>query len=111
MFKRRGAEEQYSKQQAMSWLIWLAEQMVKQSQTVFLIERMQPIWLPTKHQKGLYAINIGLMAGVSAGLGGGLIAGDAAGLYIGLTVGLIIAVGSGLGAGLVFGLISNQINP
>ncbi|MBD1922988.1 protein kinase [Microcoleus sp. FACHB-831] len=111
MFKRRGAEEQYSKQQAMSWLIWLAEEMVKQSQTVFLIERMQPIWLPKKHQKGLYALNIGLMAGLSAGLGGGLIAGHAAGLYIGLTVGLIIALGSGLGAGLVFGLISDRINP
>jgi hypothetical protein len=51
MFNRRGANSRYSKAQTKHWLIWLAQQMVQQSQTVFLIERMQPSWLATKRQK------------------------------------------------------------
>jgi hypothetical protein len=35
----------------MQWLIWLAQQLSQQSQTVFLIERMQPDLLPKNWQK------------------------------------------------------------
>lgn len=110
MFDRRGASCRYSKEQAMRWLIWLARRLSQQSETVFLIEGLQPSWLSAR-QKAMYAIVIGLLDGLSAGLGSGLIAGNAAGLHIGLIAASIIGLSGGLGAGLIFGLISDRINP
>ncbi|MFB2976566.1 protein kinase [Microseira sp. BLCC-F43] len=54
MFDRRNANPKYSKSKAMRWLSWLAKNLSQQSQTVFLIERMQPSWLSHKWQKKLY---------------------------------------------------------
>ena len=54
MFKRRKYEPRYSEVQAMRWLIWLAQQMFHKSQTVFLLERIQPTWLSNRVQKILY---------------------------------------------------------
>jgi hypothetical protein len=68
MFERKGASQQYSKAQAMRWLTWLAQRMVQESQTVFLIERMQPSWLQTNFQKWIYGICIGLTGGLVYGL-------------------------------------------
>jgi len=45
MFHRRGDRYPYPQAQAKHWLIWLAQKMVEQSQTVFFIEQMQPTWL------------------------------------------------------------------
>ncbi len=58
MFSRRGDRMRYPKQKAMHWLIWLAQRMVQESQTVFLIERMQPDWLPTLFHKALYILGL-----------------------------------------------------
>ncbi len=54
MFERRNANPKYSKEKSMRWLSWLAKNLSQQSQTVFLIERMQPSWLSNKWQKKLY---------------------------------------------------------
>ncbi len=54
MFARRSASNQYSHKQAMHWLIWLAQKLKNQSQTVFYIERMQPDWLENKSQISIY---------------------------------------------------------
>ena len=54
MFERRNANPKYSKAKSMRWLIWLAKALSQQSQTVFLIERMQPSLLPTFWQKQIY---------------------------------------------------------
>jgi hypothetical protein len=54
MFKRKSAHQQYPKDQAMHWLIWLAQRMSQMSQSIFLIEQMQPTWLQTKAQNRLY---------------------------------------------------------
>lgn len=54
MFDRRSANSRYSKEQAMRWLTWLARQMRTESQTVFLIERMQTSWLNNQLQKQIY---------------------------------------------------------
>ncbi|MBD2186295.1 protein kinase [Planktothrix sp. FACHB-1355] len=54
MFARRHNDRQYSQAQAMQWLTWLAQRMSEESQTVFLIERMQTKWLKTKLQKQIY---------------------------------------------------------
>jgi DNA polymerase III delta prime subunit len=37
-------KQAYSRPNATRWLIWISQQMVKYSQTIFLIEKMQPYW-------------------------------------------------------------------
>ncbi|MBE9125194.1 MULTISPECIES: AAA-like domain-containing protein [unclassified Coleofasciculus] len=112
MFSRRGRGQPYSQNQAKRWLIWLAQRMVQTSQTVFLIEHMQPNWLKSARQKRLYAIGIGLIACFIGGIGFGAI------LWLTtipsqfvLIAALILGISSAVTSGLVFGLISNQINP
>ena len=54
MFERRVAKHSYSKDQSIYWLSWLAKKLKERSQTVFLIERMQPNLLP----KNLYRLYV-----------------------------------------------------
>jgi serine/threonine protein kinase len=61
MLARRSANSQYSHKQAMNWLIWLAQKLQKQSQTVFFIERMQPDWLDNIRQKSIYIAGLVLI--------------------------------------------------
>jgi hypothetical protein len=58
MFQRPRASQRYKKTQAIKWLNWLAQQMVQESQTIFLIEKLQPTWLETNFQKLLYALSV-----------------------------------------------------
>ncbi len=54
MFQRRGLSAEnppYSKQQTIRWLHRLAYQLTSTSQTVFLIERMQPDWLTSRRSR------------------------------------------------------------
>jgi hypothetical protein len=111
MFNRRAANSRYSKEQTKRWLIWLAQRMVQESQTIFLIERLQPDWLQTTYQKFLFAIGIGLIACLSGGIGIGMIVWLLIGLRFGLIAGLMLGLSSGIIAGLIFGWISNQISP
>lgn len=60
MFKRRGANQPYSREQTIGWLVWLAHKMSQHAQTVFLIEWMQPGWLETRTQAWLYTATFGL---------------------------------------------------
>jgi DNA polymerase III delta prime subunit len=114
---RLKVEQKYSEVQSIRWLTWLAQRMVQESQTVFLIEEMQPTWLPTKYttyKKILYRIAVfwigWLILGLIIGLILGLIKGLTFGLIKGLTFGLINRVISewisGLSLGLILGLIS-----
>ncbi|MDJ0732271.1 MAG: NACHT domain-containing protein, partial [Crocosphaera sp.] len=48
----------YSKQKTKWWLTWLAKKMTKESQTVFLIENLQPEWLKNNSQKLLYVFAV-----------------------------------------------------
>lgn len=63
MLNRRGGKATYSPERTCFWLSWLARRMQQQSQTVFLIERMQPDWLPPGWQRNLYQLGIGLLLG------------------------------------------------
>jgi len=54
MFQRRGLGAEspsYSKQQTIRWLHRLVVQLTSTSQTVFLIERMQPDWLTSRRSR------------------------------------------------------------
>ncbi|WP_163696134.1 NACHT domain-containing protein [Adonisia turfae] len=68
MLKRRGKDSHYSYAQTMVWLSWLAQQLVKSSQTIFLIEWLDYNWLPTNWQRWLYSILSSLLMGLAWGL-------------------------------------------
>lgn len=70
----------YTRQQMRRWLSWLAQQLERESQTEFLIERMQPSWLESqelvvsyRHKSRLFlALIFGLIFGLSFGIAGGI---------------------------------------
>nr|RNJ66201.1 MAG: hypothetical protein EDM05_26935 [Leptolyngbya sp. IPPAS B-1204] len=73
MFEREICNNPYrkkipSKEQARHWLVWLAKQMQRESQTEFLIERMQPSWLKSKTKQQFYQVSILLILGTIFGL-------------------------------------------
>ena len=78
MFRRRGVDRRYTPQRTVHWLTWLAWQMVRHSQTVFYIERLQPDWLPGEQR---WAFGLVYRAGRRAGLRAvpGLVVGLASG--------------------------------
>ena len=52
--RRRDNKQRYSKKHVIHWLSWLAKNMSQSSQTLFLIEGLQPTWLEKVYQKWLY---------------------------------------------------------
>ncbi len=67
MFKHRKANERYKRAQVKCWLIWLAQQMVQESQPIFLIEEMQPCYLKNKFRKWQYWVLLFIMNLVTSG--------------------------------------------
>ncbi|NES00171.1 MAG: NACHT domain-containing protein, partial [Symploca sp. SIO1B1] len=67
MFNRRKASQRYERAQVKRWLIWLASRMVQESQTVFLIEKMQPYWLKNRKKEQTYTL-LALLTGVLIGV-------------------------------------------
>jgi len=61
MFERRGVSQRYSSVQTRRWLKWLAQRMVQESQTIFLIERIQPSWLRLGLQQWVYSAGVKLI--------------------------------------------------
>lgn len=98
MFSRRNNSKRYSDEITKNWLIWLAQRMMQESQTVFLIERIQPSWLPNLLTKFIYSLEVAVIYGLAYGLCLGLGAGWSGGLIIGLAVGGIFGFAFGLSA-------------
>lgn len=100
----------YTQAQMYRWLRWLAHQMQHKSQTVLLIERLQPDWLDSHRQRWGYAIALGLQGGLLiggiTGVNVEMIFRNGVGRWSGL-LGLSI----GLLTGLVAGLAVPQIEP
>jgi hypothetical protein len=95
MLKRR-SDVSYSDSQTITWLSWLAKQLLHQSQGVFLIEQMQPAWLQPG-QLRLYRLGSALF-GVLMGVPFGIITG-------GFTNGIMDGWQSGVLKGLINALI------
>ncbi|MGA8657757.1 MAG: hypothetical protein WB586_16550, partial [Chthoniobacterales bacterium] len=56
MFQRAGkAPDAYPQERTKWWLSWLAREMRQHSLTVFLLENLQPSWLPSVGQRWVYA--------------------------------------------------------
>ncbi|MFN2182111.1 MAG: hypothetical protein ACK2UV_21730 [Candidatus Promineifilaceae bacterium] len=67
-FDRHPAHVQYSESYTMAHLSWLARQMNAHNQAIFLIEQVQPSWLPGRRLRRIYMILSGLITGLAGGL-------------------------------------------
>jgi hypothetical protein len=118
MLQRRRQEHQYSIQQTLIWLRWLAKQLVQHNQSEFYLERLQEDWLPTKRSRLVYRVVLCLigtlvvaldftLVGMLVGMVvNGMVDGLVGGLFEGFTIGLLL----GLFFGLFFGL-QEKIEP
>jgi hypothetical protein len=93
MFQRKGRTAPFPKEKTITWLSWLAGKMKEHSESVFLVEGLQPSWLGTKGKRVAY----GTIVASSLGLILALIYGMSVGLSAGLSVGLSVLLGVGLG--------------
>lgn len=107
MVSRPRVGAQYRAAKTLHWLQWLAQQMVRHDQTVFLLERMNRSWFNIWWQRHVQTLALGL----SGGLAGlliivpilGIIYGMIGGLTHGLIEGTILGLNFGFSSGLVFG--------
>src|SRR5215471_15312467 len=73
MFQRkRTTSPVFPKEKTVGWLTWLAKRMREHSQSVFLVEGLQPSWLGKKAKRVVYgtfvALSLGLVFGLIASL-------------------------------------------
>ncbi|MBE2264182.1 MAG: hypothetical protein IAE92_15655 [Burkholderiaceae bacterium] len=104
----------YAEAQVNRWLAWLASNMRRHDQTVFLIENLQPGWLQTSGERRTFTGLTRLLWGIWAGLTTALLIGLAIGLdqeqNIGLMGALMDGLSFGLLAGIVIGLLAGLID-
>lgn len=93
MFQRNeSSRSPFPKDQTIGWLSWLARKMKEQSQSVFMLEGLQPRWLSTIGQRRAYEAVILLNVGLVNGLVIGLISGVANWLDLVLIIGLSVVL-------------------
>jgi hypothetical protein len=68
MFGQHAAHERYSQDQISARLSWLAAEMNDHNQTIFLIEQLQPSWLPGRSWRRLYMALAGTITGFAGGV-------------------------------------------
>ena len=56
MFARRSVEMRYTREQTTHRLAWLAREMRRQEQPIFLLDRLQPEWLPSHVARVQYVL-------------------------------------------------------
>jgi MFS family permease len=71
-FEDKGKDPPYKKPPTIRWLSWLAQNMKRYSQDIFLIEGLQPSWLSTYKQRWFYRFNSSLVNAFLGGLVTGL---------------------------------------
>ncbi len=68
MFGRRPAHAAFPPQQTLDYLNWLAGRLEEHSESIFMIEAMQPSWLPSRRWRWVYMFVSGLLLGVAGGV-------------------------------------------
>lgn len=75
MFKRRldikKIEQNYTEEKTKYWLKWLAQKM-KDNESIFQIEQIQPDWLSSETDQTIYRTIVGSIVGLILGLAAGL---------------------------------------
>lgn len=119
MLTRRAQLHQGTEEQMYRWLVYLATQLRRQQLTIFVIEDLQPTWLPESSRSWyrwsmtlVYGLTFSLAFGPIFGIGFsfvyGLVYKTIAKLIFGLIFGLIVGVTGGIAGGLVFGITFKQ---
>lgn len=103
MFERKKVHPHCPKNLALYWLQFLSKKMIQESQTLFLIEQLQPSWLSSRTQYRLYIFLSGLITGLLIEWGFGLPLGIISGM---LTFQMILGLLSGVSLGIVASLSS-----
>ncbi|MGK7900736.1 MAG: NACHT domain-containing protein [Hormoscilla sp.] len=85
------------------WLMKLAVRMKQENKSEFLIEEMQPTWLPNPRQRQIYWLGVGVISGLTIGL----ITGVSVGL---VTANLMLVSIAGITAGLLAGLLAGMMS-
>ena len=67
MFRQRLSEGYYEQTEMKTLLTWLARQQKEHSQSVFLIEQLQPSWLPGRKWRWVYMLFSGFLLGLVGG--------------------------------------------
>jgi len=98
-------------EQTQHWLIFLARQLQRESQTEFLIEKIQPSKLLNDYQFLMYSVNVTLISGIIPGLSIGLLFGLLLGLSWGLGMSLAFTLAIGSLYSLFVGLDEPEIQP
>ena len=97
MFQRKGTTSLvFPKEKIIAWLSWLAGKMSEHSQSVFLVEGLQPSWLGTRAKRVAYVTVVFLSLALLFGLESGLLFGLEWGPLLGLIGGLIVGLVGGL---------------
>jgi hypothetical protein len=118
MFQLKGtASLPFPKEKIIGWLSWLARNMREHSQSVFLVEGLQPSWLPKRAERVLYgtfvalsfALLFALTSGLTIGLSDGFIAGLGSGLIVLSAFVLGIALGCWSDSPLYNGILAGPI--
>ena len=89
MFTRKAGTRPYSDEQTRQWLSWLARNMQKHNQEIFLIENLQPSWLQTRGWRWVYFLASRLISGLSFFLSLSFLFGWASDLSSVLSLGLL----------------------
>ncbi len=97
MSRYRAGDEEFSPQDSVKWLSWLAVMMERQNRTMFFLENMQPQWLPQPTRR--HFINsikgIILLLFISAGFLAGLLGLVTYG-WISVPIGTLVGLVAGL---------------
>ena len=64
MSVRKGESLRYSFDQTKQWLSWLAKQLQKEDQSIFLLDMLQPSWLNGRLQPTSYILSTRILAGL-----------------------------------------------
>ncbi len=68
MFLRRSQNSPYSSTRTNDCLAWLARKMAQHNQTVYLVEKLQPSWLPSRSWRWVYLFITWLVTGLYGGI-------------------------------------------
>jgi TIR domain len=68
MLSRHIERKEYTKERTLHWLTWLAQRLKEHAQTDFVIEKLQPTWLPSLTQKWMYRVAVVLFVALVFGL-------------------------------------------
>ena len=105
MLRSHGFHSRYPPQQTVRWLAWLARTLMRQSQTMLLIERIQPAWLPTSRERWIYTASVALAVGLFFGACFSLCGGLTAALLYDAATGRSFMLLAGIVGTLVAGLV------